>query len=33
MSLFKSLIIALEKDGNVPLKHKPHKLKGNYKGL
>jgi mRNA interferase YafQ len=33
MSLINDLILELEKSGKVPSKHKPHLLKGNYKGL
>lgn len=33
MSLINDLILELEKNGKVPPKHKPHLLKGNYKGL
>jgi mRNA interferase YafQ len=33
MSLINDLILELEKNGKVPQKHKPHLLKGNYKGL
>lgn len=33
MSLFKTVITILEKDGKLPAKYKPHVLKGNYKGL
>ncbi len=33
MSLINDLILELEKNGKVPSKHKPHLLKGNYKGL
>jgi len=33
LELFKKVIIFLEKDGKLPLKYKPHILKGNYKDL
>ena len=33
MSLFKTVIELLEKDGKLPAKYKPHVLKGNYNGL
>lgn len=33
ISLFKTVIEILEKDGKLPAKYKPHVLKGNYKGL
>ena len=32
LQLFKEVILLLEKDGKLPLKYKPHVLKGNYKG-
>lgn len=31
--MINDLILQLEKNGKVPAKHKPHLLKGNYKGL
>jgi mRNA interferase YafQ len=33
MSLFKTVVEILEKEGKLPSKFKPHILKGNYKGL
>lgn len=33
LNLLNSLILQLEKTGNVPVKNKPHKLTGNYVGF
>ncbi len=33
MTLINDLILELEKDGKVPSRYKPHKLKGHYEGL
>ena len=33
MSLLNELFLALEKNGTVPAKNKPHKLTGSYKGF
>jgi len=33
IDLFKKVVILLEKDGKLPVKYKPHKLTGNYKGF
>lgn len=33
MALFKRVVKTLEKSGKLPAKYKPHKLKGEYKGL
>jgi mRNA interferase YafQ len=33
MNLLNELFLALEKTGTVPVKNKPHKLTGNYKGF
>jgi mRNA interferase YafQ len=33
MSLFKDVVKILEEKGELPAKYKPHKLKGNFKGL
>ena len=33
MDLINDLILELEMNGKVPMKYKPHLLKGNFKGL
>lgn len=33
ISLFKEVVLILEKGGKLPVKYKAHVLKGNYKGL
>ena len=33
IELFKEVVLLLEKNGKLPIKYKPHVLKGNYKGI
>ena len=33
MTLLKEVIIELEQTGTLPIKHKPHKLSGNYSDI